>query len=258
MLARARISRDPLHALQFRAHPSELAGDPGDGSGCDEHAMVSHGYGEGHRKSRGSAVGRAARRMIEQTSFVGTRRRDIDMNSIYLIRTLHIPYAVIYSGCACGRVRPYRIQTYCAGRLSFYLFPLYFFCFFLPAVAQSNDQFIDAIDKIKRSVAPVICLNASQQVTVHGTAFFVDDNGTFLTAGHVAKEFLPSGQLYGCLKVAVYVPSDNWQRESLPVVWLQFLPEQCVFDGLVDVAKCKTVDNPSANNNIHTKPISVT
>jgi hypothetical protein len=40
------LSRDPLHALQFRAHPSELAGDPSDGSGCDEHAMVSHGYGD--------------------------------------------------------------------------------------------------------------------------------------------------------------------------------------------------------------------
>ena len=39
------FGRDPLHALQLRAYPSELAGDPGDGGWGVRQAMVNYRYG---------------------------------------------------------------------------------------------------------------------------------------------------------------------------------------------------------------------
>jgi hypothetical protein len=129
---------------------------------------------------------------------------------------------------------------------------------FATAVAQSDDEFIGAIARIKGSVAPVTCFNPPQQFSVNGTAFFVDSEGTFLTAGHVIKEFLPSGALYRCNQVGIYVPIDAWQRaQQFNARLFLFSPEKCVFDGLVDVAKCKTIDNPMVDKEVHVKPTSI-
>jgi len=55
--------------------------------------------------------------------------------------------------------------------------------------AQQTDQFITTIEKIKTGIAPVACTRAAAatnfDVGVHGTAFFIDTHGAFLTAAHV-------------------------------------------------------------------------
>src|SRR5438270_3101931 len=55
--------------------------------------------------------------------------------------------------------------------------------------AQQTDQFITTIEKIKTGIAPVACARAAAptnfDVGVHGTAFFIDAHGAFLTAAHV-------------------------------------------------------------------------
>src|SRR5438270_13415094 len=42
------FGRDPLHALQFRPHSPEFAGNASNGSGCHEQAMVAYRYGADH------------------------------------------------------------------------------------------------------------------------------------------------------------------------------------------------------------------
>jgi hypothetical protein len=179
------------------------------------------------------------------------------MNFTCVLRALNIPYIILGHCFASSRVGTYRIQRYSAGCYItvFLIGGLFWFPAF--AVAQSNDEFIGAIAKIKTAVAAVACFNPSQGISVHGTAFFVQDDGTFVTAGHVVKEFLPSGALSGCNQVGVYVPIDMWQRDQLNARLLIFLPNKCSFDGVVDVAKCRTIDNPTSDNNIHVKPVSV-
>lgn len=93
------------------------------------------------------------------------------------------------------------------------------------AVAD-DDPFISTIEKAKRSVAPVACLNATPVgviniTAIDGSAFLIDEHGTFLTAAHVIKDFLPGSQLSAnCGAVAIYLPEDRWGTGHIR--WFKF------------------------------------
>jgi hypothetical protein len=125
------------------------------------------------------------------------------------------------------------------------------------STAVYASDFVSTIDKLKTSIAPVVCMKVeNQQVTgiraIDGTGIFVDGNGTFLTAGHVVNDFLPSGTLSDCSAPAVYMPSEGkWHAPPLPVTWYKFAPTACFLDKANDIAECKTVQDLSKASGFH-------
>src|SRR5438552_7874877 len=64
-----------------------------------------------------------------------------------------------------------------------------------PLSAEETDAFIATIDRVKQSIGAVTCAHAwgdrpIELGPVHGTVFFIDTHGVFLTAGHAIKGFV--------------------------------------------------------------------
>ena len=89
--------------------------------------------------------------------------------------------------------------------------------FWVAANAQNSpailpmDPFIDAIEAMKRSVAPVACLTIDYRKLIErrGSAFFVTAGGAFVTAAHVVQEIKKSDP--PCPVSAVALPLGRWQ-----------------------------------------------
>jgi V8-like Glu-specific endopeptidase len=121
----------------------------------------------------------------------------------------------------------------------------------LAARAQVS-PILETIEKMKHSIAPVVCLARTEKGSmelkaIDGTMFFITPEGTFLTAAHVIADFLPGGKLNACTVPAIYVPKEKWPRTpTLEFHWSRFAPSDCAIDAAIDVAECKTVENLSA------------
>lgn len=129
-----------------------------------------------------------------------------------------------------------------------------------PVHAQQADEFISTIEKIKTGIAPVSCAHASApskfDVRVHGTAFFIDTHGAFLTAGHVIKSIVETKD--GCETPTVLVRVHGTASESLDLYGLKFVASECRVDQTIDVARCKTLADPNIDEKIVTKPTALT
>src|SRR6202011_3346068 len=86
--------------------------------------------------------------------------------------TLNIPNIVLRCCIAPSRIWPHRIQRYSERSRVAVLFLIFLFGFTASAVAQSNDEFIGTIARMKGAVAAITCMNPPQQFSVHGAAFF--------------------------------------------------------------------------------------
>jgi V8-like Glu-specific endopeptidase len=131
-------------------------------------------------------------------------------------------------------------------------------------VAQSEDQFISSIQATKRSTVAVACVKKTATggialASLEGTGFFVSGDGTFITAGHVAHGFSlpvpPRKEI--CEVPAIYLATDGW-KAGTEVGLTMFKIGLCKFDDDLDLAQCKTVDNPFASENVNVKPTFVT
>jgi hypothetical protein len=126
------------------------------------------------------------------------------------------------------------------------------------ASAQNqNDPFLRTIENLKRSIAPVVCVadGTERPVTVDGTAFFVSEAGTFLTAGHVVQDFLPGHAFAQCPRPAIYFQIGQSRGGGLDLAWFQFQPDACTIDEKLDLAKCKTLENLAAAQGGRFKPL---
>jgi hypothetical protein len=128
--------------------------------------------------------------------------------------------------------------------------------------AQQSDTFIDTIETVKRAIAPVTCAHVAfpwiaEVSAIAGTAFFIDTHGQFLTAGHVLNNFLQGGKYSNCA-AAVYVPLNKWSVERLYLQALRFVPSDCRVDGTADLARCRTLEDPTQVGSIVSKPIALT
>jgi hypothetical protein len=128
--------------------------------------------------------------------------------------------------------------------------------------AQQSDVFIKTIEAVKQAIAPVTCAHPTSPQTIetegiNGTAFFIDTHGEFLTAGHVISSFLQGGKYNNC-GPAVYVPIDRWSIENLNLQALRFVPSDCRVDETADLARCRTVEDPTSIGNIVSKPTALT
>lgn len=114
------------------------------------------------------------------------------------------------------------------------------------AVAHSNSQeqdpFINTIERIKMSVAPVVCRGndeATKRPTVKqvlGTGFLTSETGDFITAAHV----LDAGKALSGCRFAIYLPLAGWVADK-PVFNVRFFDfTNCGIDKNVDLAFCRT------------------
>jgi len=139
---------------------------------------------------------------------------------------------------------------------------LVFFLAAITSTSSSDQSSIDAntVGEATRSVVPIVCLvriGENGHVVRYravGTAFLVDNAGTFVTAAHVIGNF-DNGQRTDCHAAIAFPPSDpdmlrNGQWSALPpgewelppkkVKWFPFDPKNCHEDSGTDVAVCKT------------------
>lgn len=119
-----------------------------------------------------------------------------------------------------------------------------------PATAQTQtDKFVSTIERLKRSVAPVVCVDASnpsatQLLSVQGTAVFVAKDGTFLTPSHVLKPIVTGAIRNPCPTTAVYLPIGGWRWvKHFDVKYLYFSAGDCTQDANLDLAVCKPLQN---------------
>jgi len=115
----------------------------------------------------------------------------------------------------------------------------------------TEDPFLAAVESLRHSVAPIVCLERSGQgtkvLTVEGTAFFISQTGEFVTAAHVVGSMGHNERV--CPITALLLPSDLWKPESPAEVllWFPFKTSDCAIDGMMDVAKCKPTENLAAS-----------
>ena len=162
---------------------------------------------------------------------------------------------------ACSLASKHPVSD-CPGKLSSLIGLLtYCGCCLLAAqvYAQQTDQFITTIEKIKTGIAPVACARAAAPINfdvgIHGTAFFIDPHGAFLTAAHVIKGIVENKDK--CEMPAVLIRLDGSSFEILNLYGLKFVASDCRIDGTADIARCKTIEDPSKAGKIVIKPTAL-
>ena len=131
----------------------------------------------------------------------------------------------------------------------FFLFPLLVnINTFAKNKKSTVEGFIATIERVKRSVIPVVCgkfdqAGQFQSQIFEGTAFFVDTQGHFVTPAHVIRDLglITPQQPVPCVR-AIFVPEDGWQREATVINWRWMVIGNCDTDESLDLAVCSTVD----------------
>jgi len=136
------------------------------------------------------------------------------------------------------------------------------FLIFSAAASATEDPFLAAIESLRHSVAPIVCMESIGQrtrvLTVKGTAFFISQAGEFLTAAHVVGPMGREEQI--CPITALLLPSELWRPESPAEVllWFPFKTSDCEINGETDVAKCKpTEDLAALPSRIRIRPVKI-
>lgn len=110
-----------------------------------------------------------------------------------------------------------------------------------PAFGQDKTLSVKTIESAKRAVVPIVC-GAPQQDgafrvnKLMGSGFFINDEGYFLTAGHVFDEWAKIDTRQGACFPAVYLAIGGWHadRPVNNVRWFKF--ETCTKSTKADIA----------------------
>jgi S1-C subfamily serine protease len=127
--------------------------------------------------------------------------------------------------------------------------------------AQSVD--LKTMERAKKNIAPVICIGRDAETgtkvfkqRVFGTAFMVDDKGTFITANHVITSFNESPWNLACLPEITF-PVGGWKRETQEIRSYRFIVAKCQVNEHWDVAVCRTINDLSKENMITYEPVKI-
>lgn len=101
---------------------------------------------------------------------------------------------------------------------------------------------VETIQWIKSSTVPVVCrfLDKPGFETI-GSAFFINDEGLFMTANHVIKDWPSIRKQYGNCSPAIYIVSAN-DRAGSQGYYFSF--KGCGQIDSIDIAICKPDTNP--------------
>jgi S1-C subfamily serine protease len=121
------------------------------------------------------------------------------------------------------------------------------------AFGQDKPVSVETIERIKSAAIPIVCgiptkEDMFQVFHVFGSGFFVNDEGYFVTAGHVVKGYdaamAPGGKCFP----AVYLLVGGWKTIKAQTHWFRF--DSCIIDDDVDIAVCKTTVSPFLAANV--------
>jgi hypothetical protein len=105
--------------------------------------------------------------------------------------------------------------------------------------APARDPFLAAIDEMKRSIAPVVCIKPNDSALVDGTAFFISRQGEFITAAHVIDDFRPGHSMHDC-KMGVRFTVSSSDTKDMELHFFEV--SRCAEDDVADLARCVTFD----------------
>jgi hypothetical protein len=129
--------------------------------------------------------------------------------------------------------------------------------------AAQKDPFIKTIETIKRSTVAVACIEQTSATefslaSIEGTGFFISSDGTFLTAGHVARGLYLAAppRQKPCPIPAIYFPQEDWKEgTNTSLNWFK-IDKRDGHDGL-DLARCTVIDNRFTYASIKIKPLVI-
>lgn len=119
---------------------------------------------------------------------------------------------------------------------------------FVVGLAGAQDVGSSTIERLKRTVLPVVCVGQESNgriylISVEGTGVFVAEDGTFVTAGHVAKGMTGS-RIPVCAIQAIYIPTQGWNSGVADFPLQVISIKECWWDDSIDVGVCTVKDNP--------------
>lgn len=123
------------------------------------------------------------------------------------------------------------------------------------AFGQDKPVSVKTVEIVKRAAIPIVC-GAPQQdgsfrvSKIMGSAFFINDEGYFLTAGHIFDAWTQIDRSKGDCFPAVYIPIGGWHsdRPIDKVRWFKF--QTCLKGNSIDVAACKLDVNPFTSEDV--------
>jgi hypothetical protein len=129
---------------------------------------------------------------------------------------------------------------------------------------EGTSLFIATIQTIKRATVAVTCMKIDSKgdgnlTSIEGSGFFTSDDGTFITAGHVAHGLYLAvpPRKEQCETPAIYFPKEGWKAGG-GVDLAYFKIRECKWDDDLDLAVCDTVDSPFSSGILKEKPTFVT
>lgn len=126
-------------------------------------------------------------------------------------------------------------------------------CLLLLSVIRVTAQTSAAssVESAKRYVVPILCVvrdakTGNQLITFRtlGSGFIIERDGVFITAQHVIKE-LRAEPFKSVCKAAIGIPLGGWKWENQTIRRFIFNPGECQINMGVDIAVCRTFDDPT-------------
>jgi len=129
------------------------------------------------------------------------------------------------------------------------------FSLFFTCSAADKDVPIKTIERIKRSVVPIVCGYIDEQhrfqvVAIAGSGFFVDLLGRFITAGHVLDNWQNISRTRHACGPSIYIPDHGWKNYEQAITFQSFTFINCARDATVDLAVCQPIENPFTSRRI--------
>jgi S1-C subfamily serine protease len=118
-----------------------------------------------------------------------------------------------------------------------------------PSLAQDKPVSVETIERVKYAVVPIVCgrveTDGALKITkIMGSGFFINEDGYFLTAGHVLTNWETIDKSQGDCRPYVYVAIGGWRNDRKGGNVRYFPFSACTYNNQADIAACRPTSNP--------------
>jgi V8-like Glu-specific endopeptidase len=120
------------------------------------------------------------------------------------------------------------------------------------AFSQDKSVSVETIERARYAAVPIVCIVAKPDgsVTLNGTvgsAFFVNDEGSFITAAHVLAAIDERAKGGIICNPGIYLPKGGWSANQGKPDFQGFGFSECLQNVPLDIATCRPKENPFQN-----------
>ena len=117
------------------------------------------------------------------------------------------------------------------------------------ALGQDEPVSVETIERAKAAAVPIVCGAATESgsfrvAKIMGSAFFINEQGGFMTAAHVLDGWDKIDRRQGDCAPAIYMAIGGWKNDVPTPKVRAFFFSQCNRDDTIDIAVCKPIANP--------------